>query len=315
MRVPVYLVRSRHGIYYFRWPIPQSLHPLGKASDIKVSLLTRDPREALRLSRHLAYVAETLTKRAVTSEMRYDEIRAVIMRHFKALLDEHREKIDAHGRMSKDKRAVLTASLGIAERHIDKEIHEGHDDALRRFQALYGLSLSEGSSEYRVLKTELQRGFRDYVKAILKYDQSLEGYALDADAVPNLSGPASVADTVPATPLKMMAERYVEEGELGNQWGAKTLGERREQFALLQEIVGAETDARTITPADARKVKEIIMRYPKNRNKDARTRGLDLDAALAVEGVDAISVRTMNVWAKGRRHGCLRADRPSRRRV
>jgi hypothetical protein len=45
----------------------------------------------------------------------------------------------------------------------------------------------------------------------------------------------------------------------------------------------------------ARRVKEIIMRYPKNRNKDARTRGLDLDAALAVEGVDAISVRTMNV--------------------
>lgn len=68
MGVPTYLTVSRHGIYYLRWPLPQSLHPLGKASDIKVSLRTRDQREALRLSRYLAYVAETLTTRAAASD-------------------------------------------------------------------------------------------------------------------------------------------------------------------------------------------------------------------------------------------------------
>ncbi|HUS52865.1 MAG TPA: DUF6538 domain-containing protein, partial [Thermohalobaculum sp.] len=63
MGVSTYLTLSRHHIYYLRWPLPASLHPRGKAYDIKVSLRTRDQREALRLSRRLAYVAETLTSR------------------------------------------------------------------------------------------------------------------------------------------------------------------------------------------------------------------------------------------------------------
>ncbi len=115
MGVPTYLTLSRHNVYYLRWPLPQSLHPQGKASDIKVSLRTRDQREALRLSRHLAYVAETLTSRSADSKMRYDEIRAVIKRHFKALLEKRREDINAHGRLSAYDHSVLASSLSIAE--------------------------------------------------------------------------------------------------------------------------------------------------------------------------------------------------------
>ncbi len=300
MRVPAYLIRSRHGIFYFRWLLPQSLHPKGKTSDIKMSLRTRDPREALRMSRYLGYVADILIERAVTFEMRYDEIRAVIKRHFKSLLDKKKDEISANGRLGAYDLSVLASSLSVTEMPVGEELYEGHsqdrDDDLRRFQALYGLSLGQGSQEHRMLATEFQHGHRDYVKAVLDYDRSFDGFDFDGDVSANLSGSAAPANAGPTTPLKEMAERYLEEGELGNQWGVKTLGERREQFALLQEIVGAETDARSITPATARKVKEVIMRYPKNRNKGARTRGLDLKAALVVEGVDAISVRTMNVY-------------------
>lgn len=59
MGVSTYLMVSRHNVYYLCWPLPQSLHPLGKVSDIKVTLRRRDRREALHLSRRLAYVAET----------------------------------------------------------------------------------------------------------------------------------------------------------------------------------------------------------------------------------------------------------------
>ena len=138
MRVPVYLVRSRHGIYYLRWPLPQSLHPLGKASDIKVSLRTRDQREALHVSRYLAYVAETLTTRAVTSKMRYDEIRAVITRHFKSLLDKKREEIGAHGRLGAYEHSVLASSLSVAEMPVGEELYEGqhHNIALTPSRSL-----------------------------------------------------------------------------------------------------------------------------------------------------------------------------------
>jgi hypothetical protein len=124
MGVPTYLTVSRHNVYYLRWPLPQSLHPLGKASDIKVSLRTRDQREALRLSRYLAYVAETLTTRAVTSEMRYDEIRTVITRHFKTLLDKKIEQIGAHGRLSKYDLSVLASSQAVAEMPVGEELYE-----------------------------------------------------------------------------------------------------------------------------------------------------------------------------------------------
>ena len=300
MGVPTYLTVSRHSVYYLRWPLPQSLHPQGKASDVKVSLRTRDRREALRLSQHLGYIAKTLTLRAVSSKMRYDEMRAVIKRHFKSLLEKKKDEIGANGRLGAYDLSVLASSLSVAEMPVGEELYEGQsqdrDGDLRRFQALHGLSLDQGSHEYRMLATEFQRGYRDYVKAVLDYDRSFDGFAFDGGVAANPPGSAAPASVEPVTPLKEMVERYLEEGELGNQWGAKTLGERYEQFALLQEIVGAEINARSITPATARKVKEIIMRYPKNRNKGARTRGLDLKAALMIEGVDAISVRTMNVY-------------------
>ncbi|WP_370515392.1 DUF6538 domain-containing protein [Paracoccus sp. S-4012] len=40
-----YLSRSRHGIFYFRWPIPQHLHPTGKRGHVRHSLRTRCPAE------------------------------------------------------------------------------------------------------------------------------------------------------------------------------------------------------------------------------------------------------------------------------
>jgi len=64
MGVPTYLSLSRHGFFYLRWPLPLGLCEPGKASDIKVSLRTRERREALRLSRYLTYVADTLSSRA-----------------------------------------------------------------------------------------------------------------------------------------------------------------------------------------------------------------------------------------------------------
>ena len=190
MRVPAYLVRSRHGIYSLRWPLPQSLHPQGKASDIKVSLRTRDQREALRMSRHLAYVAETLITRAVTSKMRYDEIRAVITRHFKSLLDKRREEIGAHGRLNEHDLSILASSQAVAEMPVGDELYEGHsqdrDDVLRRVQALYGLSLDHGSQEYQMFATEFQRGYRDYLKSVLDYDRSFDGFTFNGEVSANL---------------------------------------------------------------------------------------------------------------------------------
>ncbi|MGE0280841.1 MAG: DUF6538 domain-containing protein [Rhizobiaceae bacterium] len=58
----MYLTLSRNGVWHFRWPIPKGLHPQGKASTIKVSLRTREPKTALGLARFLGYVAPELSR-------------------------------------------------------------------------------------------------------------------------------------------------------------------------------------------------------------------------------------------------------------
>lgn len=55
MRVPTYIYRSRHGVYFFRIVVPQELREaLSGQQEIKRSLRTRDKRQALVLARSLA---------------------------------------------------------------------------------------------------------------------------------------------------------------------------------------------------------------------------------------------------------------------
>ncbi len=54
-RIPSYLRRSRHGIYYFRMAVPRALQEKWRgATEIKRSLGTKDLRQALLLARNLA---------------------------------------------------------------------------------------------------------------------------------------------------------------------------------------------------------------------------------------------------------------------
>ncbi len=34
---PPYILKSRHGVFYFRWPLPNQLHPQKQATTIKLS--------------------------------------------------------------------------------------------------------------------------------------------------------------------------------------------------------------------------------------------------------------------------------------
>jgi hypothetical protein len=83
---PSYLTISRHGIYYFRWPLPRELNPSGKIAALKFSLRTRDPKQAIGLARHLGYVAQVLVTHGASSGMDFDQIRALLTDHFRSRL-------------------------------------------------------------------------------------------------------------------------------------------------------------------------------------------------------------------------------------
>jgi hypothetical protein len=75
MHISSYLEQSRHGIFYFRLPLPRQLHPLGKATQVRVSLRTRSPRQAQSISRVLVLAGQSAIHSASLAAMTYDEMR------------------------------------------------------------------------------------------------------------------------------------------------------------------------------------------------------------------------------------------------
>jgi hypothetical protein len=57
---PTYLQRSRHGIFYFRWTLARPSEG-DQSTSIRLSLRTREPRQALQLAMPLSYLARNFT--------------------------------------------------------------------------------------------------------------------------------------------------------------------------------------------------------------------------------------------------------------
>jgi plasmid stabilization system protein ParE len=92
MRLAAYLCTSRHGIFYFRFPIPADSNRGSGRSHIKLSLGTRDPNEAKQIARALGAAGQSLVSQSKVRSMRYDEMRRHVREHFSGLLQKFRER-------------------------------------------------------------------------------------------------------------------------------------------------------------------------------------------------------------------------------
>jgi hypothetical protein len=63
MRLAAYLCTSRHGIFYFRFPMPMVCQAKSKRAYVKVSLCTREPREARHLARFPGVAGQAIVAR------------------------------------------------------------------------------------------------------------------------------------------------------------------------------------------------------------------------------------------------------------
>lgn len=294
MRNPAHLIRSRHAIYYFRWPLPKSVHPGRRASTLKHSLNTREPLEALRLARYLGPIAETVTTWGIASGMRYDEIRKALKGHFTKLLETEKAKIAEHGRLALTDLHALQNGAALAQEAIETDgpLSLARDDGLTldKFISLYSLPIKRPSQDYEKLGSDFKRAYRDYCRAVLAYDQSLDGFELGQI---ELSTNSAAANSRPAITLKNAADGFLRDRKKGAVWRAKTELERNKHLELLYEIFGEEYDIRAFGAEETLKLKQILDQYPKNRNKDARSRGLPLDEALKIKGIATISATTI----------------------
>lgn len=158
---------------------------------------------------------------------------------------------------------------------------------------------------------ELKNSYRDYLKAVLAYDQSLQSYDFEDNVTPLMGEPVKVAKLAGMS-IAEVAAAYTKERQVGKAWAAKTTIEKADHIRLLEEILGSDTDVRRLTATEAKQVKDTLLAYPRNRAKNPLTRGKPLATVLGVPNVERIQVPTINKylqtysdlfgWAKQNNH-------------
>ena len=170
------------------------------------------------------------------------------------------------------------------------------DGLLSRFREAAGVREALTPPERKLLAQEIMRAFCAFMDQAAKHNASFDNIDL---AEPDKTTAAQNAQaTALPTPTETYAEivrQYIAEGKRANAWAAKTLGEKEAALALLSEITSGKS-VNQIAKLDARQVKDILMRLPRNRRKTANTRDLTLQEMLMVKGVEIISARTMNAY-------------------
>jgi len=304
--IPSYILKSRHGVFYFRWPLPKQLHPRQKAETIKLSLQTRDPRKALRLSRPMIQIGEQLNEHGITYGMRYDELRGLLTEHFRKLLDDSRAEIDTKGRLNDSDRQTYETSLAVAEQAIETDtplaLVKSDDEFLARFIGKYNVPVAEDSEQYGWLERDFKRAFRSFLKSVLDYDASMGEFDLSAPqipAVPQTSTGHSASETksaVTGISLDQLAQRFMRERRLGDNWVKTTIMGKEEYIGLLIELFGADRDVSTFTPQDVTIVKDTLTSLPTHRHKKQATKGKPLAEVLKIPNLPRLSVPSINKY-------------------
>ena len=319
MRLPSYLCRSRHGVFYFRYPIPEDCHPLKKRTLVKVSLRTRDPEEAQRIARLLGLAGQSVFAHPKVRTMRYDEIRLHVREHFSSLLETFQRRTASDGPASGIDLTALRNGRGLAEDTTDNwavSTHlEGAQGLVRDFCDARGIAEDLSERDRELLLLELHKGYREYIEEALRHTAALDTVGISnasahrsrQDDLRDLKGqtvPASAPDTsqgVDVLPLPKVLERYFSEQRDTQELAQKTLTEKRDALALMAELTGNKPPA-LMTKTDAREIKSALLRLPKNRNKNPKTRNVPLSAVLDMPGLDRIAGRTVNVYLGHMQH-------------
>ena len=110
MKLHAYLTRSRHGIYYFRWPVPK-VHRQAPSRTVRLSLGTRCSHEAGMLARRLTVCGRDLIEQLGAATMDHSILRAKVAAYFRAELAEGKRRRDRLGPVAPEEAypSVVTA--------------------------------------------------------------------------------------------------------------------------------------------------------------------------------------------------------------
>lgn len=290
MKLSAYLSPSRHGVYYFRWPLP-SPDRQGRRT-VRISLRTKCPDRAGDLARHLASCARLVRDNKALTRLRQDEMRELVRSYFAASLDRYVERLNDTGLTDRSIEA-LRQELDVHEDAIGgfDDLSDLYLDAgtLDSFRASAGLTEAQWAENEPSLHQEMRKARRDQIKAILSAAESLDGYCF--------TEPAQTAPRPPrARSVSLSAAISDFKAEHGPQWSQEMRNKADAYLALLVEFFGPDTGMDQITRQDAAEMKQVVLTMPVNRKTKPETRDLTLREAIAVPGLPTLSTKTANSY-------------------
>lgn len=298
MFIPSHLLLSRHNIYYFRLSVPAFLHPQGKQSHIKLSLGTRDPREALRLSRHLAYHAGQINWHLAVG-MNFIQIKAALQAYFASELEDYKSRRAVLGPLPKWREDYGRDTLQTLEKANAQGV-DGlmvyYDDVrvnqeISKILQFNNMNVSKDSIEYGHFLQQFPLAYAQFLRDMLAYDAEIKDYA--GPKAP-ISTSKPIAHSV--ITLQQAVNDFIDERKRGEAWTDRTLKDRTRQLALLCELIGADTDLSNINALKAAEVKKTLQALPKNRSKNPKTRHLTVQEMAKVTGVLKMNTKTVNEY-------------------
>ncbi len=302
---PTYLTLSRHQIFYFRWPLPDTFRQAGRTTHIKVSLRTREPKEALRLANILGYHANDLITQKGTAQMNYTEIKQMLEDYFRNVLQGSKKQMDEDGPYSSEdvertKRLIARNEDPVAYAKFQKEL--GTVIPGKPYPQLSavldgaGVDIDRDSAAYARLNDLYRQGAIAYYHHMLAYSEEQSRFSFLPANISHAPSAQGEAQSTPSEPLSLIIEKFTEEMMTAGIWNPKAAMEREDCFVVLTGLLGKNIGFRSISMPEARTVKEALMRLPKNRNKMVQTRNLSLQEQIKLEGVDTLSVGSVNKY-------------------
>lgn len=224
---PTYLTRSRHHIFYFRWPLPDAFRQAGRTSHIKLSLRTREPKEALRLANILGYHANDLITQKGIAQMNYYEIKQLLEDYFRDLLQHSKQKIDESGPYSpqsiEDLRRLITRNEDLDayakfQSDLSTVIPGKPDPQLSSVLERSGVKIDRNSADYARLNDLYRQGAIAYYHHMLAYSEEQSRFSFLPANVSHERSPQERASSAPTEPISLIIEKFTEEMTAAGIW-------------------------------------------------------------------------------------------------
>ena len=283
-----YLSPSRHGIYYFRWPLPTIE---GQARQtIKLSLRTRCPDRAGDLARHLASCGRAMRDNNDLTAYKRNEVREMVTAYFKAQLQQYLHWLDTRG-LTQNALEDVRCEMLDHEDHLTHERDTNQYLKVRRFIRKSGISAQDWRDSQPAMQQELRKGRRDMLRLVLEAAERLEHYSYD-NATPTIATAAPAPALEASSPLGAAVDDFI--AEHSRQWAVKTIGQNRAYLNILIEYFGPDRLLGTITKQDANAVKKVLQAVPVSRNTKPKLKVMPLMEAINEPGHRKIAPKTIN---------------------